>query len=174
MSAATHQGELKATRTLWRWLTRKGWVLSNPWVEVELVGEVRRGKEQLRRGELAKLAVLCFRTARESASNGRWVGHDVDRALAVLVSLYPGMRASEVVSLCGRDINGDVITYTPAKQRGQRKVKRVKITTELSSLFQAKAKGAERLFPYKPPWVRSSLMRLCKEAEGSRLLRPRE
>jgi site-specific recombinase XerD len=51
VSAATHRGELRAARTLWRWLIKRGWAAVNPWAEIEPVGHVKRGKDQLRAHE---------------------------------------------------------------------------------------------------------------------------
>ena len=167
-SAATHRNELKETRRLWRWLLEEGWVVNNPWMKVEPVGKVAKGKEQLRDHEASVLERLALERARGiGIGSDHWAENRRVGALAVLVALYLGQRPKEVVHLTVRDV-GPSVLYVDGTKNGNAK-RRVRIPEVLSDLLQERAAecrelGQTLLFPFERDWVRAWAGRLCKAA----------
>lgn len=167
-SAATHRGQLAAARQFWKWLVKKRWAQVNPWMNVEPIGQVARGKEQLRSMELERLRDQLLEVAR---APGDWNSPRSRRlgALAVLVALYEGLRTSEVVGLEKRDLGRRKLTYRKAKRRkGQIVLATVKVPAELDGLLHERAATLpsldSRLFPREAPWVRRRTQAFCESA----------
>lgn len=114
--AATHRGELNHVKSLWRWALRRRLVSRDPWAEVEPIGRVRRGKEQLRPDEARTLFEHCLEVATTGGPKER------DGAIAALVALLLGLRASEIIGLEARDGSADelVVAVSKTGDRGDR------------------------------------------------------
>ena len=91
----THRNALGETRTFGKWCVKQGYLSRNPWAEVEGVGKRRRGKLQLRVDE----ARTWLKKALELAEQGD------DGAVAAMMTLLLGLRASEVIKRVGRDVD---------------------------------------------------------------------
>ncbi len=95
-SAATHRAYLALAKSFFRWLVRKGYVRVNPFQEVLPVGRVSIGKKQLRIEEARLYAQTAYRLFDEKKDM---------LALASVVPLYLGLRASEVLRRKVRDVD---------------------------------------------------------------------
>lgn len=102
VSPDTHRGELGcACRAFEHAHTRRGWIPSNPFEAVEPVGNLSRGKPQLRVDEARRLLAILTREPSQEAT-------------AVLVCLMMGLRAHEVVQRIGRDVDaGGTLLWIP-------------------------------------------------------------
>ncbi len=167
-SAATHRGELKEVRRMWRALMEEHWAATNPWGDVKPVGRVSKGKEQLRDHEAEVLGRVALRQARGvDIGDDHWADNRRLGALAVLVALLLGPRPKEVVSLTVRDVGPKILYVNGTKTDNARR--RVRIPKVLAPLLsehasQCEARGQERLFPFTRDWVRRAVQRLCGEA----------
>ncbi len=94
--AATHRFYLELAKCFFRWAVRTGYISQNPFQEVEPVGRESVGKKQLRVEEARIYAETAFRRFDEQ--------QDV-MALASVVPLYLGLRASEVLKRKVRDVD---------------------------------------------------------------------
>lgn len=127
-AAATHHEALSKTRSLWAWAVRREHVRANPWQGVELIGKPRRGKPQLRIDECRRLRDTCLAILD-------------DGAVAVLVLLLMGLRASEVVSRVVRDLDdgGRKLIIPDAKTKAGKRP--AEIPQELQAPLRARAAG---------------------------------
>lgn len=151
----THRNALSQARTWGKWLVKSGWLKRNPWLDVEPVGKRRAGKAQLRLDEARRFTAVALELA-ESGDEG---------ALASLVALLLGLRASEVVNLLGRDIddNGRIL-WTASKSAAGRRT--LEIPAVLQPLLLERVRCPQsRLFERRREWVRDSVRRLCRLAE---------
>lgn len=97
----THRHALSVAKQFSIWCKKKGWLLVNPFAEVEGVGMRKRGKPQLHIDESRKLIDTCI------AENSR-------ESLAVAIALLLGLRASEVAHRQVRDLDdGGRIIWVP-------------------------------------------------------------
>lgn len=94
--AATHRFVLKLAQSLYQWAVRRGYIGSNPFKDVQPVGRVSRGKPQLRFEEASRFITTGLRLYDEQ--------QDL-MALASVVALLLGLRASEVLNVCVRDLD---------------------------------------------------------------------
>ncbi len=94
--AATHRFYLELAKGFFRWAVRIGYISQNPFQEVKPVGRESVGKKQLRVEEARLYAAMAFRKFDEQ--------NDV-MALASVVPLYLGLRASEVLKRKVRDVD---------------------------------------------------------------------
>jgi integrase len=168
VSAATHRGELRAARTLWRWLIKRGWAAANPWVDIEPVGRVQRGKEQLRAHEARTFYAAALRQAEGiDVGRGRLARTRQEGAQAALCALKLGLRAGEIVGLAVRDVGAGELCVTEGKTANA--ARRVKVPEPLVRLLEDRARtvrgrGGDRLFDHRPGWVRDHTQRLCRVA----------
>lgn len=138
------------------WAVSKGWMASNPFATLRHAGRIKRGKPQLTIDESRLFARHCFARA-----------HDGDAAaIAALIALLMGLRATEIIERIGRDIddNGRVLWITRAKtDAGKRRLTIPEalqpligtlVTTPDAPLWQ----GATRY------WLAYHVTRLCVEA----------
>lgn len=95
LSVATHQMDLKTARRLYRWADKKGLVCENPWQGIEPIGRARVGKQQWRINEARRFIDGTFADLQSG---------DTD-ALAPLLALLMGLRASEVMRRNSRDVD---------------------------------------------------------------------
>lgn len=95
-SAATHRFYLKLAQGFFGWAVRSGYLLSDPFKDVQPVGRVNHGKKQLRFEEASRFITTGLKLFDEQE----------DRlALAAVTLLLLGCRASEVLHLRVRDLD---------------------------------------------------------------------
>ncbi len=155
----THRNTLALAKTFGQWCVKQGWLAANPLAEVEPTGRRRRGKEQLRIDEARKYLALCEVRAREGDAG----------AVAAMMALLLGLRASEVVDRVVRDLDDDgkVLWIPSTKTDAGRRTLEVpeSLRPHLKKLAEGKAPKA-KLFPdANRHWVLYHVKRLCEEAE---------
>lgn len=148
-STDTHRNALNQVRTFRRWCQKRGWVKTNPWAEVEPMGKRSAGKPQLEPDEARQLARVCLHRALTD-----------DGALASLLCLYLGLRASEVVGLEKRALNLETGLLSVRVSKTRAGVRRLEIPGVLIPGLKARIERPI-IFPYRREWVRDSVMRLC-------------
>ena len=166
----THRNELGQVKTFIRWCKEQGWIWRDPLAQVKPMGKRRRGKKQLRIGETRQLVALALAEARraEEDCDLRQRFHRLS-SLAVLVALYLGMRAGEVVNIRRRDVDdgGRLLWIPDAKTENGRRT--LEVADVLRPLLLARAEECgddpdARLFPRSRSWVRDNVKRLCRAA----------
>jgi integrase len=130
-SADSHQNLLVAGRLWARWCVRQGWLSSDPFAEVEPVGQRAHGadKARLTVDESRKLEAWCLEHA------------DDQGAVLTLGYLYLGSRNSELVRRDVRDVDDDgrVLQIGKTKTRAGRRA--LAIPPLLSELLRALCSG---------------------------------
>lgn len=161
----THQSTLKGVRAFWQWcIEKKGWIKANPWEAVDPVGRRRRGKAQLRIDEARRFQAKCL----ELADQGD------EGAVASLMCLLLGLRASEVVERVWRDLDDDSSLLWVDGTKTEAARRRVDVPEVLRGAFTRLAKGANLevgtprvgcFFPGRSRhWLRYEVRRLCRLA----------
>lgn len=154
---ATHQWTLRETRTFFSWCRDKGWIKGNPFANVKPVGTPNEGKPALRIDECRKLYATCL----EDASDG---------AFAVLTALFMGTRATETVTLTGRDVDdrGTVLWVEGEGTKHAKKPRKLRLPDEhVANWLRRRAAHAHggRLWPGKDrTWLYREAKRLSKLA----------
>ena len=141
-AAATHQAALCRAKECWRWAVKHGLVRSNPWAEVERVGRAKRGKPKLTIDETNRLVEECLQDADTS-----------DKALAILVLIFCGVRVSEVCRRQVRDVDagGTRLNIPAAKTRAGERAPA--IPDVIQAAVQLRCKGR----PGNAPLLRNTL-----------------
>jgi len=180
LAADTHRNVLAQAKSFLDWCVKKGWIAENPCAEVEGIGKRRpRGKSLGKDGnELrVKQARAWYRKALELADGGD------EGAIAGLVALLLGLRASEIVSRKVGDLDedeqpGDLLWIPCSKTPAGRRTLEVPDELRGPLLEIAEGKDAERyLFecdrphevglgkPHGRDWVIDQVHRICALAE---------
>lgn len=168
----THRNALSEAKTFGNWCVKQGWVRQNPWAKVEGTGERRRGKEQLRVDEARRWLAKATELA-ELGDEG---------AVAAMMCLLLGLRASEVVERVGRDVDdgGALLWIDRGKTAGARRCVEVPkllqgLLVDLAADMDTALGGRSSfLFPSRSPraklphrsreWVLDNVKRLCRLA----------
>lgn len=164
----THRNTLAMVKTFLRWCVAKGYCKANPAENIEGTGKRHKGKEQLRRKELR----LWFAKACELGEEGH------HGAVASLMALVLGMRASEIVSRTVRDLDEESLPCdTLVIERGKTdKAARTLEVPEFLRLMLVTVAGAREIGPLFPAkggghhdrnWVRDHVQRICTLANVS-------
>ncbi len=163
LSADSHRNMLAEAKTFLSWCAEQRWIGGNPLASVKGVGKRRHGKPQLRIDEARKLRAVCH----QQAADGD------DGAIAVLIGLLMGLRASEIVSRTVRDLDdgGRLLWIPDSKTDAGRRT--VAIPDELQPYLRERSEGkrsADLLFvaprggEHWRDWVAKSCKRLCRLA----------
>jgi len=147
------------SKTFMNWcVSKKKWLRATPLAAIEVEGKRRHGKPQLRLDEARKWTARALELAEEGESG----------AVAALITLLMGFRASEVVKRVVRDLDDDgkILVVEDAKtEAGNR---RVQVPAVLQPLLKGLAEGkaaSDRLFgQHWRDWVRKWVIRICEEA----------
>lgn len=136
----THLNELNEARSFFTWVRRRGYLARNPLEDVEGKGRRRAGKPQLRIDE----ARLWMTAARREVAQGRV------NAIAALMTLLLGVRASEVAERQVRDLDdgGRLLWVPDSKTDAGRRT--LEVPDDLREYLLALAegrKGGDWLFP---------------------------
>lgn len=158
VSVDTHRNALGEARTFGKWCVKRGYLRRNPWAEVEAVGARSAGKLQLRVDEARRWLAKAVELA-EGGDEG---------AVAAMMTLLMGLRASEVVDRVGRDVDdgGALLWIDRAKTKSGRRVVEVPavLRDHLARRARRDALASEALFPHDRHWVRASVKRICRLA----------
>jgi integrase len=158
LSVDSQRNILAEAKSFLRWTVGKKWISRNPLEEVRGIGKRHKGKEQLRIDEARRWLVKTL----ELADDGE------EGAIAAMMALVMGMRASEIVTRIVRDLDdeGRLLVIPASKtEAGKRQLQ----IPELAQPFLkalAEGKGPqERLFGYHDrDWVRDWVQRICELA----------
>jgi integrase len=158
MSVDTHRTVLAAAKSFLKWCVGKKWLSSNPLDGVEGVGRRRHGKEQLRIDEARK----WLAKATERANAGE------EGAVAAMLALLLGMRATEIISRVVRDLDdeGRLLWIPETKTAAGRRTLQVPelVRGHLREIAKGK-RPQELLFGYHwRDWPREWVQRICREA----------
>jgi integrase len=182
----THRNSLMRSKVFLHWCVSKGWLRENPLEGVKGMGRRRpRGKSLGKSGNELRIkqAREWYAKALELASRG-----DVG-AVAGLVAMLLGMRASEIVSRLVRDLDdeearGDVLWISCSKTAAGRRTLEVPEVLRALLVAQADGKAPERyLFerkgskkaeaveskPHRPQWIIRQVHRICDLAKVPRV-----
>jgi len=170
LKAASHRKYLHAAGRLFKWCLSEGLVPTNPFASVRPQGRLKHGKTQHRVDELR----LWEAEAWHRASAGD------PRAVAALMALYLGLRATEVTLRVVRDVDdgGRILWIPDAKTPAGRRA--LDVPDVLGPMLVGLCAGRERtefLFPtayadkarpggraHKRDWVREQVVEICDAA----------
>lgn len=164
----SHRNALAETKTFLDWCVAQRWISENPARGVKGVGRRKKGKPQLRISDTRR----WYRKACALADDGD------DGAIAALMALVLGMRASEITSVRVRDLDEDehpcdVLWIPDSKTEAGRRHLDVPEPLRGFIKAQAEAKGRDAwLFPtpkarsgkHDRDWPRAQVSRICRAA----------
>lgn len=112
-SAATHQLDLSAARAFMNWAVSRRYLSANPFAEVRVIGQKKAGKPQLRIDEASRWIDAAMVLVKDGDT----------AALAALLCLWCGFRASEVLQRVIRDVDqgGAIIWVDRGKTKSSRR-----------------------------------------------------
>ena len=169
-SVATQRTALRVAKIWSAWVRERGWTRENVLAKVRGVGTSSRGKLQLTLDEARQLYAVCLTRAGEGDAG----------ALAALLAVAMGLRASEIVTRTVRDIDdggkvlriGDNVSLG-FKTKSRTSSRSLRLPADLrpllaqhaagknaTSLLFASAKGE----PHRRQWVWQCSRRLCRAA----------
>lgn len=158
LSVDTHRNMLAEAKSFLTWAQRRGWTSENALATVEGVGRRKRGKPQLRIEE----SRAWYAKAVELAAAG---DHG---AVAALMAMLLGIRASEIVERVVRDVDdeGRVLWIPDSKTEAGRRT--LEVPPPLSGMLLALVQGRQReekLFGrHWRDWPRKQVVRICELA----------
>lgn len=155
----SHRNMLAEARSLLKWCAVvKKWIGRNPLDGVEGKGKRRHGKPQLRIDEARK----WMATATALAETGE------PGAVAAMMALLLGMRASEIVNRVARDLddNGRLLWIPNSKTEAGRRTLRVPdlLRPHLRVLAAGMAPDSLLFGEHWRDWPREWVQRICREA----------
>ncbi|MFO0578184.1 MAG: site-specific integrase [Polyangia bacterium] len=156
--ADTHRNALAEARTFCKWLVKQGTLKANPIDGIEPIGRRRKGKPQLHIDEAKRWLAV----AQERADRGD------TGAVAAMVTLLMGLRASEVTSRTVRDLdNGGRLLWIPDSktEAGRRRVEVPEILRPyLQALTRDKLPMAPLFGSHWRDWPRRWVQKICRAA----------
>lgn len=162
-AAATHRRMLTEAKTFLSWCVKQKWLTTNILDDVEGEGKCRRGKKQLRFQEAKSWLEVALKLAHQGEQG----------AVAALMTLLLGLRASEIVSLTVRDIDdeGKLLWVTDSKTEAGKRT--LEIPSMLRPFLQHLCQGKapyDRLLGYSSRDVpRKWVQRICQLAQVERV-----
>lgn len=116
ISVDYHRNTLAEAKTFLRWCIEQGWLKTNPLEGVQGRGKRRTGKTQLHGDEARRFELEALRLA-DDGDHG---------AIAALLVLYCGLRASEITHLRCRDVDSGGSLLWVGEDEGGRKTERAR------------------------------------------------
>ncbi len=154
-AVATHRFSLRLAKSFWQWAVRCRHTAVNPWLNVDAVGRIKVGKQQLRPSEARRFADA----AEQEALTGSRI------AVAVLLCLCCGLRASEAIGLRRRDLDGhDLFVEGTKTARARRRVTLPDWLLPHLARLIADTLPEELLFPHRRQTLFNAVKRLCRTA----------
>jgi integrase len=158
MSVDSARNTLSEAKTFLAWAVTKRWARTNALADVKGVGKRRRGKPQLTVDEARKWMAVGMKMAETE-----------DGAVAALMALLMGMRASEITDRIVRNLDdgGRLLWITDAKT--QAGIRRLQVPQQLQPLLErlaANKQPTDRLFGpnVHRHMVLRHVRRICKAA----------
>lgn len=155
----SHRNTLAEAKTFLRWCTAaKRWLSRNPLEGVEGKGKRRHGKPQLRIDEARRWMAKAVELANAGEAG----------AIAAMMALLLGMRASEIVGRVARDLDDDgrLLWIPTSKTEAGRRTLRIPemLRPYLQGLAEGKAPDALLFGVHWRDWPREWVQRICKAA----------
>jgi integrase len=169
-AVTTHRGALREVKTFATWLIEVGQLKRNPLTGIKPVGKVRRRKQQLTVTETrALLETAAAVAAMEPEPTDYRERTRRDGAVATLLVLMTGMRASEVIGLELRhvdELGQRAWVFDSKTDAGDRPVPvpEPAWSALLDAAKRARGRGDKLVFDRSRHWVRYHVERLCKVA----------
>lgn len=158
LSFDTRSAIVNETKTFLRWCVSQGYIKTSFLEGTKLLGKKKRGKPQLRITEARKLTQVATTLAKNGDKG----------AVAVLMTLLMGLRASEVLNRVVRDLddNYSLLWITEAKTvRGNRTLIIPEVLQAPLSQLASNKESHERLFgTHDRSWLWRQVKRLCQLA----------
>jgi integrase len=158
MSVDSHRAILAAAKTFLGWCVNRKWITRNPLAEVKEIGKRRHGKEQLRIGEARKWKDKAVEMAQRGSSG----------AVAALMALVMGLRASEIVGRVVRDVDdeGKLLWIPTSKTEAGKRTLQIPEVLRPFLLALVKGKRSDELLfgHHYRDWVRDWVHRICQAA----------
>lgn len=155
----THRNTLMEARAFGKWAVKQGLLKQNPFTEVEPVGKRKKGKPQLSIDESRRYLAKGLELAQAGDT----------AALAAVLPLLLGLRASEVVMREVRDLDdrGRVLRVPATKtDNGRRSVILPEVIRPLMAKLAEGKRPTDRLFPDTDRhWLAYHVERLCGAAK---------
>lgn len=160
VSVDYHRNTLAEARTFLKWcVTKRKWIQANPLDGVEGIGRRKHGKAQLRIDEARKWIAKAVELADDGEAG----------AIAALMTLLMGLRASEIVKRVVRDLDdGGTLLWIPdAKTAKGRRTVQVpeQLQPYLLELADGKEPGDPLFGQHWRDWPREWVQRICKLAK---------
>ncbi len=161
-AAASHRVALRRARAAWKWAVKRGMAKLNPWADVEPVGKPNRGKPQLTDDETKRLIATCLSVAMTD-----------DRALAILVLIFTGVRNSEARKRVVRDVDGGGTRLIVSRAKTAAGNRAPKIPAVIQAAMLVRCQGRDPDAPLlrdtlgKQPhqdWINVALRAFCERA----------
>lgn len=166
LSAASHRNYLALAKAFMNWAVKKGYVTENPFKNVQPIGKVNVGKKQLRIDEARRFTQTALRLYQDN--------EDI-LAVAAMVALMMGMRASEVLNRVVRDVDdgGRILWIDSGKTHNARRHLKVPDVLQPCLLKLTANKGPEEFLfgtgrtgkPRKRQLLNGAVARICKQAD---------
>ena len=168
----THRNELSEIKTFFRWLVANRLLSASPVEDIKPKGRRRHGKPQLHRNEARLFSEMAFKVYREGKRG-------YEAALGNLISLWLGLRSTEIISLQVRDVDphpDGIWLWVAEEYEGKTPAARrpVEVPGGLSELLVQQTEGKPSdgwLFPAKTTsghrgktWLRRAARVICEEA----------
>ena len=158
LAVDSHRNILAEARSFLKWCVGKKWIARNPLDGIEGVGRRRHGKEQIRIDE----ARTWLAKATERADAGE------EGAVAAMLALLLGMRATEIITRLVRDLDdeGRLLWIPETKTAAGRRTLQVPELVRGYLRQIAKGKGPQDLLfgCHWRDWPREWVQRICREA----------
>jgi integrase len=159
LAVDSHRNILAEAKSFLKWCVGKRWLVRNPLDEVTGVGRRRHGKAQLRIDEARRWQVKALEFADKGEAG----------AVAAMMSLVMGMRASEIVSRIVRDLDddGQLLWIPETKTEAGKRTLPVPefLQPYLRDIAEGK-KSTDLLFGrHWRDWPREWVQRICKVAK---------
>lgn len=159
LAVDSHRAYLAEARSLARWAVKNRLLRLNPVAEIEGIGRRRQGKEQLRREEARRWLDKAHELAQKGEAG----------AVAAMMTLLLGLRASEVISRVVRDLDdgGRLLWIPHSKTPAGKRTLRIpdEIQPYLRELARDKLPLALLFGHHLRDWPREWVQRICKLAK---------
>jgi integrase len=159
LAVDSHRNILAGAKSFLKWCVGKRWISRNPLEDVTGMGKRKHGKAQLRIDEARKWQAKAL----ELADKGE-VG-----AVAAMMSLVMGMRASEIIGRVVRDLDdeGRLLWIPETKtEAGKRTLPLPQVLQPYLSAIAEGKKPQDLLFGrHWRDWPRKWVQRICREAK---------
>jgi integrase len=156
--ADTHRNALAEARTFCRWLIKQQLLKVNPIDDIEPLGRRKHGKPQLHIDEARRWLAAAETLAKKGEAG----------AVAAMVTLLMGLRASEIINREARDLDaGGTVLWIPTSktEAGRRRVEVPEILRPyLSALKRDKLPLAPLFGVHWRDWPRRWVQKICRKA----------